>query len=76
MRPDDNLPGCPWIWRRAGDNAQPLNANVRKTKASAKLGPKTAGGLASNAGTMHGLTPRADALLALRHSGVYSKAVA
>ena len=57
MHTADNLPGYPWIWRRAGDNPAPLNADVRPTNAP---------NFGANNGTMHGLTSRADKLLALK----------
>lgn len=67
MRPTDDLPGFPFVWRRAGDNPAPLNADIRPTRAPNVGGtPRQLAGFGANNGTMHGLSPRADKLLAVR----------
>lgn len=42
----------------------------------ARRGPKKAGGIAANNGTMHGLTPRADKLLAFKPGAIHSLTLA
>lgn len=60
----------PFAWRTAGSDPRPLNQGVQITTAPARTGPKTVGGIAKNNGTIHGLSPRAEKLLALRPTHV------
>ena len=56
----------PFAWRVPGTDPRPLNVGVQATTAPERRGPKTAGGIAAKNGTIHGLSPRAEKLLAPR----------
>ncbi len=80
----DNLPGYPFVWRRAGDNPAPLNAGIRKTASKNTGGtPRQATAFGTAGGTMYGLSNKAQKITAFKpfnatvasFGGAYSKAV-